>query len=153
MLFIKLGARVHATRNDRPRNKKLGAESMWWLDSTPAGCCCRRRRFILFFFWPFLICRLFAVKTVHSAKLRAFYGARRYFPLQFHYFRARVFFFCCSFKQKSKTAENDANCGRGRRWTQVMPFNRPAEREREQQSVQTYPEYARLTKNIIFTDG
>lgn len=43
------------------------------------------------FFSPFLICHLFVVKTVHSAKLRAFYGARRYFPLQFHYFRVCLF--------------------------------------------------------------
>lgn len=75
------------------------------------------------FFVFFLICHLFVVKTVHSAKLRAFYGARRYFPLQFHYFRV------CLFRCRTKRRNDRERCRTVARNTHIR-VDRPVEWER-----------------------
>lgn len=75
MLFIKLGARVYATRNDRPHGrekKKHGKQNPCdgWTRRPLVGCC-RRRRFILlfspfFFFFnsPFIRCKNGALSEI-----------------------------------------------------------------------------------------
>lgn len=93
---------------------------------------------LVVFVFAFLICRLFVVKTVHSAKLRAFYGARRYFPLQFHYFRALFFAaVVVSVRTKGQNGTNDARTARRAEceWSDrtIAPFSRmhrPVERKR-----------------------
>lgn len=108
---------------------------------------------IAVFFSPFLICHLFVVKTVHSAKLRAFYGARRYFPLQFHYFRVCLFF---GTEQRGETIER-CRTATGISHTHTHTSRRTCRARGRATAVADRPNRPKAkmaeNKNMISTDG
>lgn len=87
--------------------------------------------FFAFFNLPFIRCKNGALSRITCVLWRS------------SVFSSAISLFSCARFFVGKTAENDANCDRRREWTQVMPFNRPVERNAQ---TQTYPEYVQLTE-------